>query len=294
MIPVSGPVIAKGTVVLRNGLIEAVGADVAVPADAWVIEGDGLTVYPGLIDALSTFGIPDAAPATPGGGRGGAAQQPATPLRASDSPHAAAPPAHGPEDRPSTTSWLKAADLVKPTDRRLESARARRLHHRRHFPQHGNLRRPGSDRESGRRDSRRDGGRGQQPDNTSPSPPRRGFGGGFPNSLMGVMAYIRQVYLDADHYRQAKQFYAAHSRGTPRPEYDRALEGVLESPRVLLPATRRVDVDRLLRFANELHVEALLYGLPEGYRSADLVEECQRHRAGQLEVAGESQGQRSG
>ena len=41
--------------------------------------------------------------------------------------------------------------------------------------------------------------------------------------------------------------------------------------RVLLPATRRVDVDRLLRFANELRVEALLYGLPEGYRSADLL-----------------------
>jgi imidazolonepropionase-like amidohydrolase len=44
VIPVSSPAIAKGTVVLRDGLIEAVGADVAVPADAWVIEGEGLTV----------------------------------------------------------------------------------------------------------------------------------------------------------------------------------------------------------------------------------------------------------
>ena len=34
-----------------------------VPADAWVIEGEGLTVYPGLIDALSTVGMPGAAPA---------------------------------------------------------------------------------------------------------------------------------------------------------------------------------------------------------------------------------------
>src|ERR1035438_9124058 len=71
VIPVSGPPIGKGTVVLRDGLIEAVGADVTVPADAWVIEGDGLTVYPGLIDALSTFGLPDAAPPPPGGSRGG-------------------------------------------------------------------------------------------------------------------------------------------------------------------------------------------------------------------------------
>ena len=82
VIPVSGPAIAKGTVVLRNGLIEAVGADVTVPADAWVIEGDGLTVYPGLIDALSTFGLQDAAPAPSGGGARGAAPQPATPTPA--------------------------------------------------------------------------------------------------------------------------------------------------------------------------------------------------------------------
>src|SRR5437868_733963 len=72
VVPVSSPAIPRATVGLRNGLMEAVGAAVAVPADAWVIEGDGLTVYPGLIDALSTLGIPEAAtPTTGGGGRGG-------------------------------------------------------------------------------------------------------------------------------------------------------------------------------------------------------------------------------
>ncbi|HEY1342484.1 MAG TPA: amidohydrolase, partial [Bryobacteraceae bacterium] len=62
IVPVNGPVIAKGTVVLRNGLIEAVGDNVQVPADAWVVEGEGLTVYPGLIDSLSTVALPGAAP----------------------------------------------------------------------------------------------------------------------------------------------------------------------------------------------------------------------------------------
>src|SRR4249920_201570 len=74
IVPVSGPVIAKGTVVVRNGLIEAVGENVAVPADAMLVEGEGLTVYPGLIDALSTWGQPSAAPAasaTAAAGRGG-------------------------------------------------------------------------------------------------------------------------------------------------------------------------------------------------------------------------------
>src|ERR1700723_1310388 len=72
IVTVSGPVIAKGTVVVRNGLIEAVGENVQVPADAWVVDGEGMTVYPGLIDALSTVGMPGAAAATAAaGGRGG-------------------------------------------------------------------------------------------------------------------------------------------------------------------------------------------------------------------------------
>ncbi len=48
----AGPPIEKGTVVVRDGLIEAVGAEVPIPADAEVIDGSKLTVYPGLIDAL--------------------------------------------------------------------------------------------------------------------------------------------------------------------------------------------------------------------------------------------------
>ncbi|MCP4203375.1 MAG: amidohydrolase family protein [bacterium] len=46
-----GQVIEKGTVVLRDGVIEAVGAEITPPADARVLERAELTVYPGLIDA---------------------------------------------------------------------------------------------------------------------------------------------------------------------------------------------------------------------------------------------------
>src|SRR6266481_1724030 len=93
IVTVSGPVIAKGTVVVRNGLIEAVGENVQVPADAWVVEGEGLTVYPGLIDSLSTVGMPGAAPAAAAatGGRGGrGAQTTTTPAAPAVTP---APPA---------------------------------------------------------------------------------------------------------------------------------------------------------------------------------------------------------
>ena len=42
----------KGTIVLAKGLIVEVGAQATIPPEAWVIDGEGLTVYPGLIDAM--------------------------------------------------------------------------------------------------------------------------------------------------------------------------------------------------------------------------------------------------
>ena len=39
------------TVIVRGGLIETMGSGVSVPADAQVLEGDSLWVYPGLVDA---------------------------------------------------------------------------------------------------------------------------------------------------------------------------------------------------------------------------------------------------
>src|SRR4051812_4414169 len=59
---VSGGDIPNGTVIVRNGLIEAVGANVALPADAAVIDAKGQHVYPGLIDAQTFLGFPSMRP----------------------------------------------------------------------------------------------------------------------------------------------------------------------------------------------------------------------------------------
>ena len=54
---VTGPVIESGTIVIQNGLIAAVGANVSVPAGARVIDGSGLEVYPGMFDAVTQLGL---------------------------------------------------------------------------------------------------------------------------------------------------------------------------------------------------------------------------------------------
>ena len=55
--PVSGPDIPNGTVVIANGKILAVGANVSVPANAKIIDGTGLNVYPGMMDAGTSMGL---------------------------------------------------------------------------------------------------------------------------------------------------------------------------------------------------------------------------------------------
>lgn len=55
--PVSGAPIENGNVIIRGGKIVAVGANVAIPADAQVIDATGLEVYPGLFDPFTQIGL---------------------------------------------------------------------------------------------------------------------------------------------------------------------------------------------------------------------------------------------
>jgi hypothetical protein len=266
VVPISGPTLARATVVLRNGLIEAVADNAPIPADAWVLEGEGLTVYPGLIDALSNWGMPAslAAPARPG------VPQSVGPVVQSNLPAPPVRTSQGPEDRPATTSWIKAADELQPTDRRLETARTSGFTSAVTFPMRGIVAGQGAIVNLA----------GEKPRDMVLIPTAGQYltmspsGNGFPAALFGTISYIRQLYLDADHYAQIKQAYAKDPRSVPRPEYEAALEGILQSQRILLPANRMVEVDRMIRFAAELKQPAILYGMREGYRSVDLLKKA--------------------
>src|SRR5947209_19158498 len=115
IVTVAGPEIARGTVVVRDGLITAVGANVSAPADARIIDGTGLTVYPGLIDANTTLGLPQPSPPRAPGGGGVAfflAQTQATP--AVSAPNSTQPPGLQPE--------IVASDLLRPGGDQIDAA----------------------------------------------------------------------------------------------------------------------------------------------------------------------------
>ncbi|MGD2245376.1 MAG: amidohydrolase family protein [Candidatus Aminicenantes bacterium] len=57
IIPVAGDDIVKGTILIKDGLIEAVGKDVRIPEGAKVIDAEGLYAFPGMIDSYCFLGI---------------------------------------------------------------------------------------------------------------------------------------------------------------------------------------------------------------------------------------------
>jgi imidazolonepropionase-like amidohydrolase len=57
LVTVSGPVIEKGTIVIRGNKIQAVGANVSVPSGARTVDARGASVYPGFVDSATDLGI---------------------------------------------------------------------------------------------------------------------------------------------------------------------------------------------------------------------------------------------
>ena len=66
IVTVTNGVIERGTIIVKNGRIEAVGANVPVPKDAKQINAAGLSVYPGLIDTNTTLGLTEIGQGSPG------------------------------------------------------------------------------------------------------------------------------------------------------------------------------------------------------------------------------------
>ncbi|MDQ1557482.1 MAG: hypothetical protein QOD32_542 [Pyrinomonadaceae bacterium] len=263
IVTVSGAEIARGTIVIRNGLIAAVGANVAAPSDARIIDGTGLTVYPGLIDANTNLGMPAAA-ARPAGGGGAAAflaaQQQATP--AVSSPNSSQPVGLQPE--------ILASDVVRPGGEQIEAARNAGLTAALTAPREGifmgqsaviNL-------------------AGETPQQMivrSPVALHVGFTplrtGTYPGSLLGVFAAIRQMLLDAGRYREANAVYEKSPRGVRRPDQDKSLAALVpvlarEMP-VVMYADRQREIERALDLAQEFNLRLVIAGGAESWRVAE-------------------------
>ena len=261
--PVSGPVIERGTVVIRNGLIASVGPGVAAPADARVIDGTGLTIYPGLIDANTTLGIPQPSPSPVPGERRGASGATAPVLAsAAFSPSTTQPPGLQPESL--------AADLIQPGGAQIEAARNAGITSALVAPREGILIGQSAFINIAGETS-------QQMIVRSPVALHVGFtpfrGGRYPASLMGVFSTIRQMLLDAERLREVSQIYARSPRGLRRPEQNKsllALHPVLarEVPVIMHVNTER-EIRRALDLARDFNLRVIIAGGADSWKVTD-------------------------
>ncbi len=282
---VAGPATthADGTVVVRDGVIEAVGpsARVAVPYDAEVIEGRGLVVYPGFLDLGTTLGQPAGVVRSRTG--------PGRAINYAENAVAQTPP----DNRNGLTPEFEVATVLElpvtvVEERRklgftdLLSAPAgaiatgqsalvslsglprREAIVRSPVALHINVQVP------------------FEPAPTPPSPrpdatPARTRGQGrpggraYPQALMGAVAHLRQAMLDAEHDHESRIYYEA--KGGPRPAFDPTLHALHEARTGKVPvwweANTRDEIHRALDLAREFGTGAVIVGGREAGKVAD-------------------------
>ena len=254
IVPVSGPAVEDGVIIIRDGLIESVGVfgKVTIPEDAEVIEAGGMYAYPGLISAHTNLLLEP--PSPPSQAQGEAA------------------PASQAEQEP---GWQKAGlmaldslsikastieDLYKAGITTILIAPERNI-----FAGQSvllNLR--GENREA--------------------MVLKQPFGlhinfetarGEYPSSLMGTMALLRQSFLDTEHYFLHKEQFSKFPNGLKRPQYNAFLEHLLpyvvEKQPVIFNCRDQEDIKRAVRLTEEFDLNGYLSNAVEAWRVVDWI-----------------------
>jgi imidazolonepropionase-like amidohydrolase len=244
-----GTVLPRATVIIRDGLISAVGPDLEIPPDALVTEGKGLTVYPGFIDAGSSRGY-DAALRRSQGGPPAVEDVAADPLIATK-----------PDNRKGLTPEFAVQTALKLDE---ESVGAwRRLGFTAHLvtPEGGYF--------SGT--SALVSLSGAVPRDAILRAPvalharfGRVIGPEYPTALMGIIAHSRQTMLDAGWLKRQWQAYDARGKTGKRPAADPCLEALWPVLEGKLPVAFEADsadeIHRALDFAAEFKVKPIIVG----------------------------------
>lgn len=245
--------IEKGTIIIRDGLIAAVGANVAVPPDARVIDLTGRTVYPGIIDLTSTIGLPSQPSGAGAAGRGGPGAGPAT---------------GADEDPPGLTPQRSVAEELRAAASDARGAREAGITSALVAPTRGAFR--GMAALVPMRDS--------LDEHVVRAPVAlamgfQGVSGRYPQTLLGVIAYERQALYDAQRYGLVTDRWRANPRGLERPEFDPAAEALVPVVRKERPvffwADDENEIRRAVRLAKEFDLQLAVVGATEGFRATD-------------------------
>ncbi len=257
VVPVSGPPLENGVIIIRDGLIESVGVfgDIDIPDDAEVIEAGEMYAYPGLISAHTNLLLEPAKPPSQAQRQASTSQQP---------------------DEP---GWQKV-ELLAFENLRIKKTTIEDLYkagittvliapEQNIFAGQSvilNLR--GENKEA--------------------MVLKQPFGlhvnfvtarGEYPSSLMGTMALLRQSFLDTEHYFLYKTQFAKSPGGLKRPQYDPFLESllpyVIEKKPIIFNCANLEDIKRAIRITEEFKLNSYISGANEAWRVVDWIKKAE-------------------
>lgn len=243
------------TLVVRGRFIEALGPGVQVPPDATVLEGDSLYLYAGIVDAHGSV-------------------QPEFPEAETDDP----PPAWAPtRSAQGFTPHRMAAHHLAASGDDLSATRKRGVVASGVLPDDGMA--AGVGAAVIHRAGAGNGWALVANPSLGVSMGFRAAGGVYPSTIFGVIAALRQAFLDAQHARAVSAAFASNPRGVTPPAFDpdlqalnRALEGDLP---VYFAADGAEDIRRVLRLVDEFGFRAVIVG---GEEAGELARELARRR----------------
>ena len=248
-------VIDGGTIIIRDGIIEAVGVGIPIPPDARVLDLATKTVYPGFMDLTSTIGLP--APPAP---------------RAPGNVQAAI--FGGAVDTTQRNVGLEPdrllANEIRPALADVQAARDAGITTALVAPSRGLFRGqsaliPLRDDTATRWTVR------------SPVALHMGYQtvpGRYPGSLLGVIAYQRQALLDAQRHALLVERSKANTRSA-RPSYDADLEALVPAVKGEMPtfvaAGNENEIRRAVALGKEFNLKLSVVGAVEGFRAVDVL-----------------------
>lgn len=244
-----GRVIENGTVLIRNGLIEAVGENVDIPYDAERIAPDSMTVYAGFIDGLSSTGVPQ-------------------PKEEEDLPPV---PDRGnpPDDRAGIQPQRDVRSLLSADQKSIENLRklgfgaAHVVPIGRMLPGSGAVVLLAGDEP---RDMVLKG-------DASLFVQFQGARRMYPGTPMAMTAKFRQLFTEAKRRQQMVQLFESGTSGVRRPEFDEvhyAFFPVIDRKKpVFFYVDDALEIHRALKLQSVLGFDLLLAGLHEGFDAVD-------------------------
>lgn len=264
IVTVSGETIENGTIVISNGKITAIGANAAVPSGAETIDGKGLSVFPGMIDAGTNLGLAEVA--------------------------AGAPSTLDTTETGDMNSNAKAITAVNPHSSHVNVTRVNGIT--------SVLSMPTGSVVSGQAAVINLAGSTQGEMAIVPMfglvinfPRIATFGGGVVVGGFGGQPIefgeavrlrdrriedLKKLFKDAENYGRVQDAYAK-DKTLPSPKTDLRTEAMVSYARgekpVIFIAERERDIRAAVRFADEMKVRAIIYGGQEAWKAADLLKQ---------------------